>query len=228
MNLVSITDLLHKWLSRQVDPKGMTWLEEQCRKIEQGASDSVFFTTFSAVPRYLGKEDIELLLEDWSAIAQIRPGWSPEDWSVDRVARALLLLSLPHASADEYCQKLERVFNAADVGELVALYQALPLLPYPERFRLRAAEGIRSNMTAVFNAVALRNPYPAEYFDEIAWNQMILKALFVGSPLHLIHGLEARANPELSRMLLDYADERRAAHRSVSPELWELVNGHSS
>jgi hypothetical protein len=223
MDLVSITCLLHQWLSRQVEPKGMTWLEEKRRKIEQGALDSVFFTAFSAVPRYLGKEDLKLLPEDWSAIAQIRPGWSPEDWSVDRVARTLLVLSLPHASADDYCEKLERAFNAADVSELVALYQALPLLPYPERFRLRAAEGVRSNMTAVFNAVALRNPYPAEYFDEIAWNQMILKALFVGSPLHLIQGLEQRANPELSQMLLDYADERKAAHRSVSPELWELV-----
>lgn len=223
MDLVSITCLLHQWLSRQVEPKGITWLEEKRRQIEQGASSSVFFTAFSAVPRYLGKEDLNLLPEDGSAIAQIRPGWSPEEWSVDRVARTLLVLSLPHASADDYCEKLERAFNAADVSELVALYQALPLLPYPERFRLRAAEGVRSNMKAVFNAVALRNPYPAEYFDDIAWNQMILKALFVGSPLHLIYGLEERANPELSRMLLDYADERKAAHRSVSPELWELV-----
>jgi hypothetical protein len=78
-------------------------------------------------------------------------------------------------------------------------------------------------MTAVFNAVALQNPYPAEYFDNIAWNQMVLKALFVGSPLNLIYGLKQRNNSDLSQMLIDYADERKAANRDVSHELWKLV-----
>ena len=78
-------------------------------------------------------------------------------------------------------------------------------------------------MTAVFNAVALNNPYPSEYFDNQAWNQMVLKALFVGSPLSQIHGLEQRANPQLAQMLDDYANERQAAKRSVAPSLWQLL-----
>ncbi len=118
---------------------------------------------------------------------------------------------------------LKQLFTTADVGELVALYQSLPLLPDPEQHLAQATEGIRSNMTAVFNAVALCNPYPTDYFDEPAWNQMVLKAVFVGSPLHLIWGLESRANPELARMLIDYAHERWAAKRSVTPELWRPV-----
>ena len=52
---------------------------------------------------------------------------------------------------------------------------------------------------------------------------MILKALFVGSTLNPIVGLDARANPELARILLDYADERRAAERPITPELWRCV-----
>jgi len=71
--------------------------------------------------------------------------------------------------------------------------------------------------------VAHRNPYAAEQFAEAAWNQLVLKALFVGSPLAPIVGLDGRRNSTLARMLCDYAHERWAASRPVSPELWRCV-----
>ena len=223
LEITSVTALLHHWLSRQVRGDGLAWLEQKQKQIAEGAPTRVFFTAFSAVPRYIPKQDLQLTPEDWQAIENTRSGWFPEHWSLDQAARSLIILSHPQSDADQYLQTLERVFSAADVGELVALYQALPLLPYPERLRLRAAEGVRSNMTAVFNAIALRNPYPVEYFDNAAWNQMVLKALFVGSSLSLIQGLDRRANCGLAQMLSDYAHERWAAHRSVSPELWRAM-----
>jgi hypothetical protein len=60
-------------------------------------------------------------------------------------------------------------------------------------------------------------------FDENAWNHMVLKALFIGSSLNSIQGLDERANPKLMRMLCDYAHERWAAERPVSVELWRCV-----
>ncbi|MBR8838006.1 MAG: EboA family metabolite traffic protein [Stigonema ocellatum SAG 48.90 = DSM 106950] len=221
----NITDLLHHWLTRQVSQESLTWLEQKREQIRSGANTRVFFTTFSAVPRYTGKNYLELTPEYLKAALAMRTGWSPAHWRVDQAARTLMVLSLPQENTEKYLQTLEQVFNAADVEELVALYQALPLLPYQEQLRTRAAEGIRSNMTAVFNAVALQNPYPAEYLDNLPWNQMVLKALFVGSPLHLIQGLDQRVNTELARMLIDYAHERSSANRSVSPELWSLLGG---
>jgi hypothetical protein len=71
--------------------------------------------------------------------------------------------------------------------------------------------------------VAHRNPYPSEQLPEGAWNQMVLKALFVGVRLDPIVGLDTRANTALARMLTDYAHERWAASRTVSPELWRCV-----
>ncbi|WP_157871806.1 EboA family metabolite traffic protein [Gloeothece verrucosa] len=227
-NRINVIKLLNKWLSRQVDTKALTWLEEKRQQIAQGSSAKVFFLAFSAVPRHTGKEDLKLTLDDWQTIEVMRSGWCPYNWSIDQAARTLLALSVPEDNAQEYVQTLEKVFTAADVSELVALYQALPLLPYPEQYRLRAAEGIRSNMTAVFNAVALCNPYPAEYFDDIAWNQMVLKALFIGSPLNLIQGLEKRSNPQLSQMLIDYAKERWAANRSVPSEIWAVIKPYGN
>lgn len=223
LNQTSVSNLIRGWLVQQLTSESLAWLDQKSSQIAQAASARVFFTAFSAVPRYVGKKDLELTSEDLQAASSIRTGWFPTGWSVDQVARTLLVLTLPQENAEKYLKTLEQVFTTADVGELVALYQSLPLLPYPEQLRGRASEGVRSNMTAVFNAVALRNPYPAEYFDNLAWNQMVLKALFVGSPLHLIQGLDDRANPELAKMAIDYAHERFRAGRSVSPELWRLV-----
>ena len=52
---------------------------------------------------------------------------------------------------------------------------------------------------------------------------MVVKALFIGSTLHPIQGLQERANPSLARILCDYAHERWAAGRSITPELWRCV-----
>ncbi len=139
------------------------------------------------------------------------------------MGRTLLLLALPDDDVEKYLRSLDQLFSTADMGELVVLYQSLPLLPYPERHRERAAEGIRSNMLTVFQAVALQNPYPANYLDHIAWNQMVLKAIFVDSPLHLIWGLDDRANPDLAVMLINHLHERWTAKRSVTPQLWRLI-----
>jgi hypothetical protein len=78
-------------------------------------------------------------------------------------------------------------------------------------------------MTVVFNAIALDNPYPAEYLEEAAWNQLVLKTIFVGSPLHRIQGIDKRANAALASTLSDFAHERWAAKRQVPVELWRPV-----
>lgn len=218
-----VSELLNCWLSQQVTQEGFAWLAEKQKQISADGNVRVFFAAFSAVPRYTGKENLELTSSDLQAADRMRRGWYPSSWSVDQAARTLLVLALPQEDMQKYLLALDQIFSTADVGELVALYQSLSLLPFPEQLRKRAAEGVRSNMTSVFNAVALHNAYPADYFDNIAWNQMILKALFVGSPLYLIQGLDRRANPELAQMLIDYARERLAAKRSVSPELWRCV-----
>jgi len=138
-----------------------------------------------------------------------------------------LLASFRAPDAASIRRTFDKLCQSADVNELVAFYKALPLLPFPEAHAARAAEGVRTNITDVFRAVAHKNSYPAEHFDEVAWNTMVLKALFIGVPLHPIVGLDERANPRLMRMLCDYAHERWAAGRDVSPELWRCVGPHA-
>lgn len=223
MDRSQVIALLTDWTQRVASDDGLEWLQEQREEIARGAPRRVFYTSFSAVPRYIDKHELDLSDADRNAADEARTGWQPAGWSATQVGRTLIVLSLPHEDREAYLETLDRVFTHADVGESVTLYQALPLLPYPESHRDRAAEGVRSNMTSVLEAVAHRNPYPAEHFDEPAWNQMVLKLLFEDSPLYPVYRLDERANPTLARMLLDYVHERWAADRSVPPELWRLV-----
>lgn len=219
--------LLHHWLSRRLSKDALAWLDDKRRRVTEGAPERIFFTAFSAVPRYLSKGSLCLSQQDLHEAEAARAAWQPNNWSNDQAARALLVLALPSHDTDAYSETLDRVFSNADLGESIALYQSLPLLAHPQRHPVRAAEGIRTNMTSVFNAVALRNPYPADYLDDAAWNQMVLKAVFVESPLHLIHGIDRRVNATLARMLTDYAHERWAARRPVTPELWRPVGPYA-
>lgn len=218
-----IANQLQVWLTKRLEKSAWDWLEKAIQLLSEQASERVLFTRFSAASRHVGKADLALTEEELQTAHALRTGWMPGHWSMDQAARSLLILSFSSEDADRYVAALEKLFSAADVAEQVALYQSLPLLPHPERFKPRAIEGLRTNITTVFNAIALHNPYPADYFDEAAWNQMVLKALFVDSRLSQIQRLEARANPKLARMLSDYAHERWAAGRAVNPQLWRSL-----
>lgn len=219
--------LLREWLGRRLDAEAIGWLDGACGKIAGGAPERVFFVSFSGAVRRTGKDDLKLSPADLEAARSARPGWDPSGWSCDQAARAAVVLALPSSDADAWRGTLEKTFRNADLGEAVALYQTLPLMPHPEAFVASAAEGVRSNIRAVFEAIAHRNPYPAERFSPEAWNQMVLKALFIGSRLAPIQRLDERANPELMTMLIDYAHERWAAERPVSPELWRCVGPYA-
>lgn len=215
-------ELLRDLIRRHASPEGFAWLESRLSEAATGDVKGLNLG-FSMAPRKLGKTDLALSETDLQAANEARPAWDPRGWSVDQAARALLIVSLPAPEPAAYVQLLDRLFAAAEMGEAVALYQALPLLPHPEAHRFRCTEGIRTNIKAVFCAVAHRNPYPAEQLDEGAWNQLVMKSLFVGAALDPIVGLDRRANATLARMLVDLAHERRAAHRPVPPELWRCV-----
>ena len=147
----------------------------------------------------------------------------PKDWQLDEAARACFLLSLPSQNTAPYIEILNKTFAAADLSESLALTKALPLLPFAELHLERARLALRSNIKTVFNALALNNPYPCRVFDDPTWNQMILKAIFIGTSLNEIYGKAERANATLKTMLIDFAREREKAGRPVDPELWQCV-----
>lgn len=227
VNLAAVTDLLDAWIARHITPEAKTWFSERLDKVNAG-DEKALFLTFGMIPRKLGKADLELSEIDQAALLKVRPRWNPTHWTIDQAARTRLVLTLAAKPQDEFVTLLDKLFDSGEVGELVALYQALPVLPHQAAHAARTSEGTRTNIKSVFCAVAHHNPYPAEHLEENRWNQMVLKSLFIDVPLWPIVGLDERANPALAQMLVDYAHERWAAGRKVSPELWRCVGPHAN
>lgn len=218
---------LEAWLERALSSSQRDWLRLNLEKIEDTESDQSFYIAFGMASRKLGKDTLEFSSEDLEMASAARPGWLPMGLSVDQAARLVLVLKRSRLMGEGFFVWLDQLISTGDVAEQVALYLGLPLYPFHQRLVLRAQEGLRTNIKTVFEAIAQRSPFPSECFEENAWNHMVLKALFVGSPLYPIQGLEKRANGQLTRMLTQYAHERWAAKRKISPELWRCVGAQA-
>lgn len=214
--------LLRDWLLRQLEPERGAWLDAQIAALAKDSSDAALEIALGMAPRKLGKAQLALSDPDLAAADQAIAGWDPRGWSVTDAARILLLSGLPSGSKP-FAERFRALCRTADVAELTTLYRGLPLYPDPAALEEQVGEGLRSNMRGVFEAIAHRNPYPKAHFDQHRWNHMVLKALFIGSPLAPIQGLDERANPELARIMCDFAHERWAAGRPVPFEIWRCV-----
>ena len=221
------SNLLKKWLIRQVEWPAYEWFVGQQEALVDDPSARNLHITLGMIPRRLGKGDLQLSIEDLEGADSIRPGWNPKYWSVDVAARVATLLTTFDGRGD-FAATFVDVCRGADVGERIAYYSGLPLYAEPQTLNDQVAEGLRTNMRSEFEAIVHWNPFPFEQFDDHRWNHMVLKALFVDSTLYPIHGLDARANTELAQILCDYAHERWAAGRPVTPELWRCVGPYAA
>jgi hypothetical protein len=219
------TDEIKKIVSaiirENLSPEAWSWLAEKCVLGNHSAQQLNF--GFVGMPRKTGRAVIHFTIEQGKALSLARPHFTIDKWPIDRLCRVWLLLHIDAGKKDNFFNSIENLFLSAEMNELVALYSSLPVLPWPELWRSRCAEGIRSNIGIVLEAIICNNPYPSEQLSEAAWNQLVMKAFFTDKPIHQIIGLDQRANKELANMLSDYANERWAASRTVNPQLWRCV-----
>lgn len=205
----------------RVPEAARAWLAEAAAETARAAGTAHTFPTLvSAVNRRIPRGPLAPTPDERGAAHEIRVGWNPERWTLHDAARAVLVLSRPDIGAPAGVAAIADCLQYADVGELCSLHRALCLVPNPALFTWHAGEGCRSSMRVVYEAAACDTPLPVECFDDNAWRQLVIKAVFVGAPLWRVFGLDTRLDAELARMALDLVEERRAAGRHVQPELW--------
>ena len=220
---VEIDKLLQSIISRHLPEPTWDWLSQKAAAIKTCATTTELNTAFVLIPRKTGRQPLELTNDESLQVEALAPASSFSGWTIDRLCRVWLLMQVPAADERTYHSSIQNLFNAAEMNELVALYSALPFWAYPTAWKQQCAEGIRGNIGSVLEAIMYDNPYPAEYLDENAWNQLVLKAFFTEKDINRVAGIDKRANQKLADTLLDYVSERWAAGRTVSPQLWRLV-----
>jgi len=222
----SSRDILLPLVEARLDGPASGVLRTQMEEIAAGVSNPRFAALLSRASRFAPRVALAPGEAECARAREVLSGWNLERWAMLEAWRVLLVLSRPDLDGPEVEVALEEAFQYADEGEARALYKALAHLPDGARFLPRAEEGCRTNIVPVFEAVACDTPYPFEHFGDLAWNQLVLKAVFIGAPLWRVHGLDDRLSPELARMALDLVDERRSAGREVQPHLWLCLGVH--
>jgi hypothetical protein len=204
------------YLNRFLTDTERSWLTS---KMESNAKELALAFVLSS--RKIEKKELSTL-ELWKSFDRL---WNLDKLSKEAIVRAYLLSHLSEKATDvEYQKWMDHLFETAEINESVALIQFLLVSTQPESLLNRAKDAVRSNVGNIFDAIAFYNPYAYHYFEEAAWNQLILKCIFNDKPIHLIVGLDERRNAKLAETLSDFAHERWAAGRRVPSQVWRLVS----
>jgi len=203
-----VSEVLWSALEQRAAPEGLAWLRESIAAVE--ADPAAVRTRFAMAGRKVGRGTLD-------------PAADADDvhaWTVDDAARAFLLIAL----GDGVEAELRDLYRFGDAAERRGLLRALPYLPLGDRALDLVDDAIRTNDTRI--VAAALGPYATEHLDDAAYDQAVLKCVFIGVPIAPLDGLPARATAETARMLAAFVHERVAAGRDIPAEVWDVIDRH--
>ncbi len=218
------SEQLQQALAGNVEAPAMSWIDSAIDSLKQAEDVIAELGLMSAMARRkMGRHPSDELLSGPLPVLDVTPEIEPISltyWSTGDAARAVLYLEAAKLAPDIIEAMMTDVFRMGDEFERAAIVRSLSLLPLPESLKPLALEASRINSLNLYTALSLNNPYPALYFTEPEFNQLVLKSLFNMLDMTLILGLQNRANHDLSRMCESYVQERRDAGREVPQDIW--------
>lgn len=142
------------------------------------------------------------------------------------LARAQLLATLIAETPDAAAGPLiDKVYRWGDTDERLAVLHGLGEAALEDRLGPDATtagvglaeDALRCNDPRLVGAAL--GGFGARFLAQHAWRDGVMKLIFMGVPVRVVHGLRNRADAELGRMATDYIAERCAAGRSVSADV---------
>ena len=224
-SLANTRDTLSREAAPFISGSGEQWFLQALKTLVTSTQVVEDLGLFSAIAkRKLGKEKLTLS-------PAIDTQFSPLDirhWSVSDIARLILLMTVILEKSAQTETLIRTYYRIGDESERIALIRGLIFFAPASYLTEIALDVGRTNNLEVLAALSLDNPYPCCFYSEAEFNQMVLKALFLGLAIERIAGLEQRANTDLTRMCENYVVEREEANRSVPVDIWLAIGPFAS
>lgn len=203
----------------RISEPGAAWFRAALAAVARDASQ--LGPRWSGAGRRLGRNAVTLTGEE-----RAQAPFPVDGWGLDELGRTSLLgAALTALPEDRHVDLVEELYRTGELREQQAVVRALAHLPVPGRFVAIGIDSVRNNALSLLEAIMCDNPYPASFFPDAAFNQMVMKALFNALPLSRVLGLERRRTGELVRMVTAWQSERRAAGRSVPEDATRFIEG---
>ena len=218
--MTSPLDTLRQAIQRVCSEDQNQWLDEAIDGLRPGTTADELATLIARARRRVGRQPLG---ESAEPIDTPDGPLAIAHWEAGDSARVALVLAASGGS-----DMVKEAYRLGGDAENTALIRGLSLYGDGDALRETALNAGRTNSLLLLAALTLHNPYPAAHYADHEFNQMVLKALFLGLNIDAVQGLERRGNPELSQMCEDYIDERLAAGRSVPADIWLAVAPYAS
>lgn len=166
---------------------------------------------YSQMPRRLINSSIKIINKDYYCLNDVD------------VCRLYLLELIKQRVAIDFYTLLRVLLRFSDDEEKESIVRALIWLDDSGVLVDSIIELSRTNSVDLLVALGLNNSYPAKFFPELNFNQLVLKLLFSNTNIGNVESLQVRRNKELSRMALDYQIERQKAGRSVPVSITHIL-----
>src|SRR5690606_13038936 len=201
----NVSEDLKKVLDYNYEAGLFQWLEDKIQHIVLAKSTKDLYLVYSLLASKIENNQSVSLPNQESETFQYLHNHHANHLEVGRI---YILVRVLESDAEFFTSKVANIIQIADTTELETFLKYLILLPNPEAFKYVAVDALRTNITPVFDAISLNNPYPTLFFDDKQWNQMYLKAAFLQRDLSAILDIDKRANKDLARIISDFAHER--------------------
>jgi hypothetical protein len=210
-------------LAPRLAPAAREWLTAKLSEV--AADPRALAPAFAAAGRRTGRGP--LLDPQPASPERLRGDRGPilNPWRIEDAARVALLIGDAGREARETPARAADLYFHGELRERIGVLRALQCLPRSDDGVQMIRDALRTNAADLFAAAICENLY-AEHLPDDVFRQAVIKCLFVGCRLDRIEGIEERATPELSRMLLAYVTEREHAGRAIAVELWPILALH--
>ncbi|MER2492448.1 EboA domain-containing protein [Catenovulum sediminis] len=212
MNYTELHKKLMPILTVQLAQTSLDWLTEGLQACQVNDShdtlDELLFYSASAKRKLKTSSDVVIELEDRS-------------FALVELVRILLIAK--SLDCEQIAAQTKSYYQFADESEKCALLKGLNWLDASGDAVQIAIRAARCNSLVEFSALALDNPYPSSFFPALNYNQLVLKAIFMGLDISKVINLQTRLNQNLSNMCFAYLIEQALAQRTPPASIWLAI-----